>query len=119
LIALERGIGAGIAFDLGILGANVVITHASSSSAAAGDAVVEAIRKTGSKAVRIQADVVASSTGSKRIVEAATALSSSGKVDILVHNAGHGDDRYLEEIDEDFYTLQTNVNMKGRFWGAR
>ena len=74
---------------------------------------MEAIRKTGSKAVRIQADVVDSSTQSQAIVEAATTLSQIGKIDILVHNAGHGDDRYLEEIDEDFYNLQTNINLKG------
>lgn len=62
----------------------------------------------------VQADVV-SSTGIKRIVQSAVALSTSGKIDILVHNAGHGDDRYLEDIDEAFYEIQTNINMKGEW----
>src|SRR5258706_15456351 len=100
-----RGIGAGIALELGKRGANVIVNHSSEKSAAAGAAVVKAIRAAGSKAALVHANVV-SASDIKKLVEAAVALSASGKIDILVHNAGHGDDCFLEDITEEFYTTQ-------------
>jgi NAD(P)-dependent dehydrogenase (short-subunit alcohol dehydrogenase family) len=49
----------------------------------------------------------------KKIVGAATALSLDGKIDIVVHNAGHGDDCFLEDITEEFYRTQSDINLKG------
>ena len=107
-----RGIGAGIALDLAKRGASVVVNYSSAKSADAGDAMVKRIEEHGGKASAVQASVT-SPVGIEQIVKAATALSPSGKIDIIVHNAGHGDDRYLEDIDEKFYYTQTDINLKG------
>ena len=81
-------------------------------SAAAGADVVKAIKAHGSEANLIHANVT-SSEDIKKLVQAAVSLSQDGKIDILVHNAGHGDDAYLQDVTEDFYTMQTNINIKG------
>jgi 3-oxoacyl-[acyl-carrier protein] reductase len=36
-----------------------------------------------------------------------------GKIDMLVHNAGYGDDCFLKDITEEFYTTQSDINLKG------
>lgn len=110
----NRGIGAGIAVDLGRRGASVVVNHASEKSAGMAAEVVKMIIAEGGKAVVVQADVV-STAGIDKLVQAAINLSPDGKIHILVHNAGHGDDRYLQDIDEDFYAVQTSINLKGQF----
>lgn len=112
LLQIYRGIGAGIAIELGKRGASVIVNHASVKSAAAGAEVVRAIEAHGSKASLIHADV-ASSEGIKKLIQAAVSLSEHRKIDILVHNAGHGDDAYLQDVTEDFYTMQTDINIKG------
>jgi 3-oxoacyl-[acyl-carrier protein] reductase len=65
--------------------------------------VVKAIKVTGSESVLVHANVV-SGTDIKKIIAAATALSLDGKIDILVHNVGRGDNCFLEDITEEFYT---------------
>ena len=76
--------------------------------------MLECIRKTGSgsQAVAVQADIV-SAEGQKTVVDAARKLSPSGQIDILVHNAGNGDDCYLKDLTEAFYYNQTDLNIKG------
>lgn len=49
----------------------------------------------------------------KGITVAATALSVDGRVNILVHNAGHGHDCFLEDIRGEFYAAQSDMNLKG------
>jgi 3-oxoacyl-[acyl-carrier protein] reductase len=66
----------------------------------------------GSEAVLVHANV-ASGPDIKKIIAAAITLSLDGKIDTLVHNAGHGDDSFLEEITEEFYTMQSDINLKG------
>lgn len=46
-------------------------------------------------------------------VKEALATSPDHRIDILVHNEGHGDDRYLVDIDEEFYRAQMGTNLKG------
>ena len=89
-----------------------MVNHSSPKSGEAGAAVVKAIRAAGSNAVLVHANVVGLSD-TKKLVNAAVELSPSGTIDILVHNAGHGDDCFLEDITEDFYTTQTDINLKG------
>lgn len=78
----------------------------------AGTAVVKAIEAAGSKAALVQANVALLSD-LKKLVEAAVAISEAGKIDILVHNAATGDDCYMEDMTEEFYESQTDVNLKG------
>lgn len=110
---MYRGIGAGIALELGTRGANVVVNHASEKSAAAGASVVQAIEAHGGKAKLVHADV-SSAEGIQKLVDAAVALSPRRQIDILVHNAGHGDDAYLKDVTEGFYKIQTDINIKGK-----
>lgn len=49
---------------------------------------------------------------SKQVKEA-LATSPNHQINILVHNAGHGDDRYLMDIGEEFYQAQIGTNLKG------
>ena len=81
----------------------MVVDHSSESSEESGAKVVKAIKAAGSEAVLVHANVV-SAPDIKEIVVVATALSFDIKIDILLHNAGHGDDCYLEDITEEFYT---------------
>ena len=110
-----RGIGAGIATELARRGANIIVNHFSKSSAGAATGIVEAIKanNTGAKAAVVQADI-SSIESHQKLVDAALAISPNRQIDILVHNAANGDDRYLKDIDEDFYRAQTDANMKGQ-----
>ncbi|PSN61717.1 putative short-chain dehydrogenase [Corynespora cassiicola Philippines] len=107
----SRGIGAGIAIELGRRGANVVVNHISPTSKSAADEVANAIKNCGSGArtAIIWADAVTSG-GQEALVKAA--LDFGGAIDILVHNAGNGDDCYLQDVTEKFYEAQTDVNIK-------
>jgi 3-oxoacyl-[acyl-carrier protein] reductase len=100
----SRGIGAGIAKELSKRGAKVLITYASSSSKA--DEVVSSIKSQGGEAVAIQADCM-SQDAPKLVVEAA--IKFDGGFDIIVNNAGAGDEMWLKDVtyehfDKIFYT---------------
>jgi NAD(P)-dependent dehydrogenase (short-subunit alcohol dehydrogenase family) len=100
----SRGIGAGIAKELSKRGAKVLITYASSSSKA--DEVVSSIKSQGGEAVAIQADCM-SQDAPKLVVEAA--IKFDGGFDIIVNNAGAGDEMWLKDVtyehfDKMFYT---------------
>jgi hypothetical protein len=110
----QRGIGAAIALDLGRRGANVVINYSTDKSKTAAEAVVLAIRESNPEAstVAVQTNI-SSSHGRQKLVDAAIAAGAGRNIDILVHNAGNGDDRYLEDLDEDFFDMQIGLNVKG------
>jgi NAD(P)-dependent dehydrogenase (short-subunit alcohol dehydrogenase family) len=100
----SRGIGAGIAKELSKRGAKVLITYASSSSKA--DEVATSIKSEGGEAVAIQADCM-SPDAPKLVVEAA--IKFDGGFDIIVNNAGVGDEMWLKDVtyehfDKMFYT---------------
>jgi NAD(P)-dependent dehydrogenase (short-subunit alcohol dehydrogenase family) len=107
-----RGISAGIAIDLAKRGANVVVNYTSPRGAIAGEEVVKEIEDAGSKVALVQANVALLS-GLRKLLEAALTLSASRKIDILVHNAATGDDYYMENMTEEYYESQTDVNLKG------
>lgn len=112
---VDRGIGAAIALDLGRRGANVIINYSTSKSKAAADEVVSGINTLNKDArpVAVQTDI-SNAAGRKLLVDTAVAASPASKIDILVHNAGNGDDRYLTDLDEDFFDMQMGLNVKGR-----
>ncbi|KAI1618036.1 putative short-chain dehydrogenase [Exophiala viscosa] len=107
-----RGIGAGIALELGSRGANIVVNFTSESSRSNAEKIVSKIESlaTGAKAVTVHASVV-DKVGQQALIDAALKL-GSGHIDILVHNAGNGDDRYLTDITEEFYDMQMDINLK-------
>ena len=104
----SKGIGAGIAKALAAAGAAVVVNYASSKAGA--DAVVEAITKAGGKAVAVKGDV---SKAAEAQAIADAAVKEFGRLDILVNNSGVYEFAPLEQITEEHYHKQFNVNVLG------
>src|SRR5579884_3774612 len=104
----SKGIGAGIAKLLAAEGAQVVVNYSSSRKEA--EALTEKIKAAGGKAVAVQADVSKPDGAKKLFTETKAAF---GKVDILVNNAGVYEFRPLDQIDEQHYRKQFDLNVFG------
>ena len=104
----SKGIGAAIAKSLGAAGASVVVNY--STSKAGADAVVSAITGAGGKAVAVAGDV-SQSADAEGIV--AAALKAFGRLDILVNNSGVFQFTPIEEVTEESFHRQFNVNVLG------
>ncbi|MGN6227727.1 MAG: glucose 1-dehydrogenase [Dyella sp.] len=104
----SKGIGAGIARALAAEGAAVVVNYASSRAGA--DAVVADIAKAGGKAVAVRGDV-SKAADAKALADAA--IDHFGRLDILVNNSGVYEFGALEQITEEHYHKQFNVNVLG------
>lgn len=103
----SRGIGAGIAIELASRGANVLITYQSASTQA--EEVATKIRSYGSEALIVQAGG-SDKTGPTRIVEAA--VKQWTKIDIVINNAGAGDDCLLKDMTYDLWDKLINCNVR-------
>lgn len=110
----SKGIGAGIAKALGAAGATVVVNYATSKSDA--DAVVAQIQALGGNAVGIQADM-SQSADVIRLFD--TVRSDYGTLDILVNNAGVAVFQMLEDLTEEAFHQQFNLNVLGYLLAAR
>jgi 3-oxoacyl-[acyl-carrier protein] reductase len=104
----SKGIGAAIAVSLAAEGAAVVVNYASSKAGA--DKVVAAITGVGGKAITVQADVSKSADIGKLFSETKKAF---GHVDILVNNAGVYEFGPLENVTEEHFHKQFNLNVLG------
>jgi 3-oxoacyl-[acyl-carrier protein] reductase len=104
----SKGIGASIAKHLAAEGASVVVNYASSKKGA--DVVVEQITQAGGKAIAVGGDV---SKKADIVQLFAQAKAAYGHVDILVNNAGIYEFGTLEEITEDHFHKQFNLNVLG------
>ena len=104
----SKGIGAAIAVSLAAEGASVVVNYASSKAGA--DKVVAAITSAGGKAIAVQADVSKSADISRLFSETKKAF---GKVDVLVNNAGVYEFGSLENVTEEHFHKQFNLNVLG------
>lgn len=106
----SRGIGAAIAKRLAADGARVAITYSRGADAAA--FVVKAIEGAGGKAIAIQADA----TDAKAVQAAiAKTVSSLGKLDVLVNNAGTAVPKKFEETTLEEFDQVINLNIRGVF----
>ncbi len=104
----SKGIGAAIAKQLASDGASVVVNYASSKSGA--DKVVNDITGRGGRAVAVQGDVAKKADIERLFAETKKAF---GAVDILVNNAGIYEFGPLEQITEDHFHKQFNLNVLG------
>lgn len=107
----SRGIGAGIALELGARGAAIVVNYVKGKSSA--EAIVSQIEKFGSRAVAVQADV------SK--VPEITALFEAGiahfgKIDIVVSNSGTESFDKTEDITEARFDFVFGLNVRAQFF---
>ena len=104
----SKGIGASIARHLAAEGASVVVNYASSKAGA--DKIVAEITGAGGKAVAVQGDVSKKADIEKLFAETKKAFN---RVDILVNNAGIYEFAPLEQITEEHYHKQFNLNVLG------
>jgi len=104
----SKGIGAEIAKQLAAEGASVVVNYASSKAGA--DKVVSEITGGGGKAIAVQGDVAKKADISRLFAETKKAF---GELDILVNNAGIYEMYPLEEITEERFHKQFNLNVLG------
>ena len=74
------------------------------------DAVVKDIQAKGGRAVGVVADVC-STEDTKKVFE--TALKEFGDVDILINNAGIGEQKMIDETDDDWMMFVMNTNLGG------
>jgi 3-oxoacyl-[acyl-carrier protein] reductase len=104
----SKGIGASIAKHLAAEGAAVVVNYASSKSGA--DKVVAEIASAGGKAIAVQADVAKKTDIDRLFAETKKAF---GHLDVLVNNAGIYEFAPLEQITEEHFHKQFNLNVLG------
>jgi 3-oxoacyl-[acyl-carrier protein] reductase len=104
----SKGIGAGIAKALAAEGAAVVVNYASSKDGA--DAVVDSITHAGGRAIAVQGDV-SKEKDAKNVIDAA--VDQFGKLDVLVNNSGVYAFSAIEDVSEDEYRRQFDVNVLG------
>lgn len=104
----SKGIGAAIAKALATEGASVVVNYASSKQGA--DAVVAEIEKAGGKAVAVKGDV-SKAAEAKAIVDAA--IKHFERLDVLVNNSGVYEFKPLEDITEEHFRQEFDVNVLG------
>jgi 3-oxoacyl-[acyl-carrier protein] reductase len=104
----SKGIGAAIARHLAAEGAAVVVNYASSKTGA--DKVVADITGAGGKAVAVQGDVSKKADITRLFAETKKAF---GKVDVLVNNAGIYEFGPLENVTEEHFHKQFNLNVLG------
>ena len=105
------GMGRSMAELFAEEGAGVVITARHQEKL---DEVVEAIRSKGGKAMGVVADVC-STEDTKKVFEAA--LKEFGDVDILINNAGIGEQKMIDETDDEWmkYVMDTNLGGPMRY----
>ncbi|WP_424018905.1 beta-ketoacyl-ACP reductase [Halorientalis pallida] len=106
----SRGIGRGIAEELGRHGANVVVNYRTSEAAA--HEVADRIESEGGNAVPLQADV-ANQDEVDAMAERVQEL--YGSADVLVNNAGITIDKKFENMTKEDWETVMDVNLGGVF----
>lgn len=106
----SRGIGAAVALSLADAGADIAINFRTRSAEA--NEVCVAIRKSGRRALAIQADISKSDEVKRMVAQIEREL---GPVNVLVNNAGMARQLNLENIEEADWDEHINVNLKSAF----
>jgi 3-oxoacyl-[acyl-carrier protein] reductase len=104
----SKGIGAAIAKHLAADGAAVVVNY--SASKAGADKVVGEIKAGGGKAVAVQANVAKKPDIEKLVAETKKTF---GPIDILVNNAAIYEFAPLEQVTEEHFRRQFDLNVLG------
>ncbi|GAA0548040.1 SDR family NAD(P)-dependent oxidoreductase [Chitinophaga japonensis] len=104
----SKGIGAAIARHFAAAGAKVVVNYASGKEDA--EKVVKAITDSGGTAIPVQGDVSKAAGITGLFEETKNAF---GGLDILVNNAGIYEYQPIEQVSEEAFHRQFNVNVLG------
>ena len=110
----SKGIGAEIARQLAAEGAAIVVNYSSSKSGA--DKVVSEITSAGGRAIAVQADM-SKKADIERLFTATK--KEFGRLDILVNNAGIYEFAPLENVTEEHFNKQFNLNVLGPILAAQ
>jgi 3-oxoacyl-[acyl-carrier protein] reductase len=110
----SKGIGAAIAKSLGAAGASVVVNYSGSKEAA--DGVVADITAGGGNAIAVKGDVAKAADMRRLFAETKKAFDT---VDVLVNNAGVYKFLPLEEITEDEFHREFDINVLGTLLATR
>ncbi len=110
----SRGIGRAVAIALGDAGAEVVVNY--SSSAEAAEEVVSTIAEAGGQAYALQANVAEEAAVDGLIK---TVLERSGRIDVLVNNAGITRDGLIMRMKTEDWQAVINLNLSGVFLCTR
>ena len=110
----NSGIGRAIALALGAAGADVGVNYVSRPEAA--DAVVEQIRKAGTDAIALEADV---SNEDQVVAMFRNAIERFGRLDILVANAGVQRDAPFVDMTLADWNTVIAINLTGQFLCCR
>lgn len=106
----SKGVGKGIALELGRAGCDVIVNY--HSDAAGAQATVDEITRMGRQAFALQADVGAS-TDVRAMFD--RAFERVKRLDILVNNAGTQTWKALLELEEAEWDRVIDTNLKGCF----
>lgn len=108
-----RGIGRGIAVELGRLGHAVVVNYAGREDAAR--ECLELVREAGGDGITVQADVSSASDREKLL---GATLEAFGRVDLLVNNAGVAPNvrADLLEAGEESFERMIRINLQGPYF---
>jgi 3-oxoacyl-[acyl-carrier protein] reductase len=104
----SKGIGAGIAKNLGAAGATVIVNYATSREGA--DRTVTAIAKGGGQAWAVQGDISKPEEITRTFAEIEK---KHGKLDVLVNNAGAAAFGPLESVTAEEFHRLFNLNVLG------
>jgi len=104
----SKGIGAAISKHLAAEGASVVVNYVSSKAGA--EKIVADILGAGGKAIAMQGDVAKKADIERLFAETKKAF---GQLDILVNNAGIYEFAPLENVTEELFHKQFNLNVLG------
>lgn len=101
------GMGRSMAELFAEEGAKVVLTARNADKL---DPVVEGIREAGGEAIGVTADVT-SAEDTERVFK--TCLDTFGDLDILINNAGIGEQKMIDETDDEWADLVCQTNLIG------
>lgn len=110
----SRGIGRAIALELAARGCQVVVNY--QKDAAAADAVMEEIERSGGRGLVIRADV-STPEGAQNLIT--DTVKEFGQVHILVNNAGISHDQLLLRLSDQDWDNMLKVNLSSVFYCSR
>jgi glucose 1-dehydrogenase len=110
----NSGIGESIVLAAAAEGANVVIDYVANPEET--EELVSTVEKLGGRAIGVKADV-STLSGVQALIDAA--VSSFGRLDVLVNNAGIETRTSILDTTEEQFDRVMNVNLKSAFFGTQ
>jgi NAD(P)-dependent dehydrogenase (short-subunit alcohol dehydrogenase family) len=111
-----RGLGRAIATQLAAAGADIVAAARTTQQL---DETADAVRKIGRRCVVVTTDVARSEQVSAMVT---AALKEFGKIDVLINNAGAGEDSFgktIDQITDEDWRRGIDVNLSSQFYCCR